>query len=264
MTVNYREYGQLKSKNATNNLVLVHPFPFDSRIWDQLASKLSDSNYLIAPDLRGCGQTALGTEEPNLDLLARDLIELIESIGLTKVILAGISLGGYVAMAMARLDPSLISGLILLDTKASSDSPQAKENRFRIARQMSENSKTSLFVTQMAENIVSTNTKLNKSEVYEQVISWMTEAKPETIAWLQIAMANRPASFLTLAQIDVPTLLIRGSADSISTEMDFLEMKKYLKQVTSIEIENAGHLPIIEDPVATANAIETWLTTFAK
>ncbi len=264
MTVNYREYGQLKSKIATNNLVLVHPFPFDSRIWDQLASKLSDSNYLLAPDLRGCGETALGTEAPNLDLLARDLIELIESIGLTKVILAGISLGGYVAMAMARLDPSLISGLILLDTKASSDSPQTKENRFRIARQMSENSKTSLFVTQMAENIVSTHTKLNKPEVYEQVNSWMTEAKPETIAWLQIAMANRPASFLTLAQIDVPTLLIRGSADSISTEMDFLEMKKYLKQVTSIEIENAGHLPIIEDPVATANAIETWLTTFAK
>lgn len=129
---------------------------------------------------------------------------------------------------------------------------------------MSENSKTSLFVTQLAENIVSAHTKLNKPEVYEQVISWMTEAKPETIAWLQIAMANRPASFSTLAQIDVPTLLIRGSADSISTEMDFLEMKKYLKQVTSIEIENAGHLPIIEDPVATANAIETWLTTFAK
>lgn len=264
MTLSFREFGSLASKQDHQKLVLIHPFPFDGRIWYEVAEKLSTKNYVLVPDLRGCGQSELGKQDPNLDLLALDVIELLISKNLKKVVLAGISLGGYVAMAIARIDPELLAGLILLDTKASNDNEQAMHNRLRIAKQMQEGAKVSLFAKQMLDSVIGSHTQQNNPEVVKRVENWMLDAKPQTIAWLQQAMASRPESFSTLATLNIPTLLIRGMQDSISVKNDFSEMKKNLRQVTYVEISNAGHLPPVEDPNATFNAMEKWLLTFAN
>ena len=243
-------------------IVLIHPFPFDSRLWFDVASDLADSYFVITPDLRGCGLTPLGAEPPNLDLLAEDIYELVTQAGLAGAIIGGISLGGYVAMALARKHPEIINGLILVDTKASADSQAAKENRLRVSVQMRESGKVELFADQMITNVVGDYTHANRPEVVLEVRDWMREANAESIAWLQEAMANRVESFETLASLEIPTLLIRGSQDSISTAEDFSQMEKKLRQVTYVQIPNSGHLPPIEDPIATTIAIENWLTTF--
>jgi pimeloyl-ACP methyl ester carboxylesterase len=229
-----------------------------------VAQKLSQKNYVLVPDLRGCGQSNLGTDEPSLNLLAKDILELVETEQLSEVILAGISLGGYVAMELSRINQEVLSGLILLDTKACADSSTAKENRLRIATQMESGAKVSLFAEQMLESVVGNYTLENRPDVVALVKNWMLDASPQTIAWLQRAMSSRPESFSTLEKLDVPVLLIRGAQDGISSAQDFVQMQKNLRQVTYIEISNAGHLPPVEDPVATFAAIDQWLTTFAN
>ena len=124
--------------------------------------------------------------------------------------------------------------------------------------------KVSLFAEQMIENVVGSFTHENRPKVVTQVKNWILSAKPETIAWLQIAMAQRPESFSTLAALNIPTLLIRGEQDVISSAQDFSLMQENLRQVTYVEIPNVGHLPPVEDPVATFTAIDQWLTTFAN
>lgn len=189
---------------------------------------------------------------------------MVTEAGLSKAVIGGISLGGYVAMALAKRNPEIISGLILVDTKASADTDAAKENRLRIAAQMRESGKVELFADQMITNVVGDFTHANRPDIVLEVRDWMREAKAESIAWLQEAMAKRADSFETLASLSVPTLLIRGTQDSISTAEDFSLMEKNLRQATYVQIPNSGHLPPIEDPIATTIAIENWLATFAN
>lgn len=266
MKLEVSRFGQLANKQTGKSILLIHPFPFDDRLWGTVAQNLSAKNYVLVPNLRGCGQTDLGRDKPDLNLLAQDLIELAQIEKLERLVLAGISLGGYVAMALARIKPELISSLVLLDTKAGADSPEAKENRHRIAAQMQStgSAKVSLFAEQMIENVVGSFTHENRPQVVTQVKNWILSAKPETIAWLQIAMAQRPESFSALAALNIPTLLIRGEQDVISSAQDFSLMQENLRQVTYVEIPNVGHLPPVEDPVATFTAIDQWLTTFAN
>lgn len=258
MKLSYKTFGD-PIKTPT---VLIHPFPFDHRLWEKVAHALSAKSFVITPDLRGCGGNELGNQEPNLDLLAKDVIDLLTNLNLTKVVLGGISLGGYVAMAIARLQPQLLNGLILVDTKASTDTEIARENRIKVAQQMTQSGKVELFAEQMLTTVVGKYTHENRPEVLTQVKNWMLDAKAQTIAWLQLAMANRQPSFSSLADLEIPVLLIRGVEDQITTEDDFLEMEKNLRQVTFVPIANSGHLPPIEDPIATTTAIDNWLTTF--
>jgi len=259
----------VKTFGDSNNLaiVLLHPFPFSAELWEQVAIELAGNNYyVVTPDFRGCGNNELGSEKPNLDTLADDVFEVIQDLKIINPIIGGISLGGYVAMAMARLNPQSIRGLILLDTKASADSDLAKENRLKVADQMRQLKEVASFAAQMLPGVIGEFTKNNRPKVLNQVQVWMAAANPETIAWLQVAMADRKDSFSTLENFNKPTLLIRGEQDQISSDDDFMKMVKKLKQVTYIQISNAGHLPPVEDPSSTSQAIRNWLseTTFTN
>lgn len=249
-------------------VLLIHPFPFDARLWTEVAEKLSDKYFVVTPDLRGCGKSELGSDQPDLELLAQDVNELIKELNLVNPIIGGISLGGYVAMAMLRQGNQNYSGLILVDTKAAADGDAARENRLRVAEQMKEHGKVGLFAEQMLTNVVGTYTHEHRNDVVAQVKQWMNESSAGTIAWLQTGMAARPESFSTLSKFNGPTLLIRGSEDAISTAQDFLEMQNALEKnqgqapsssVTFVELLNAGHLPPVEDSAQTAKVIGDWL-----
>jgi pimeloyl-ACP methyl ester carboxylesterase len=239
---------------------MLHAFPFSAKLWEPVATQLASKNlFVVTPNFRGCGDSPLGLVKPSLEVLARDTFAVIEKLKIQKPFISGISLGGYVAMKMLSLEPSFTRGLILLDTKASPDSLAVKENRLQIAKQMRDEENVSIVVEQILTSVLGLFTKENRPQVIHQVKNWILEANPTTIAWLQEAMANRAESFTALAQFDGPSLLIRGTQDEISSAEDFELMVKNLRQVTSIEIKNAGHLPPIEDASSTAQIIGSWL-----
>ena len=254
----FREYGSVVPD--TPSVVLLHPFPFDGRMWQEVAPALVSAGWhVIVPDLRGCGRSVLGENEADIAVLAQDVWSLMDDLKMSHPVVLGISLGGYVAMAMLRSRPHGLSGLGLIDTKATSDHPEAQVQRRAVAHHMRTEADVHAFADAMVPRLISEKTVREHPEVAAVIHEWIHQAEPLTIAWLQEAMADRPDSVADLASFSGAALLMRGSEDVVCSEDDYKVMQSALSNSTYVEIESCGHLPPIENPQATSAAIVAWL-----
>ena len=243
-------------------VVLIHPFPFRAEFWTAVAPAIAAAGfYVVAPNLRGCATSASDDSEPNMDLLAADVWQLLAQQGIERATILGVSLGGYVTLAMLRAKPDSVAGIGLIDTKVSADSPAAVRNRRRIASEIQDALTVSEYAEQMLPTLLSQYTHENRTEVVAEVRGWIRASSATTIAWLQTAMAGRSDSSSVLQSFAGPTLLIRGADDVVSKPEDFKVMRDLAKNPTFVELENCGHLPPVEDPKACAQAITSWLAT---
>ena len=222
--------------------------------------QIANAGYrVIAPNLRGCGDSPSDDSSPDINLLAADIWKLLDRLEISRATILGVSLGGYVTLAMLRQRPDSVSGLGLIDTKVTADSPAAIRNRTRIASEIQTDLTPAEYAMQMLPTLLSLFTHENRIDVVAQVQSWISASKPETIAWLQHAMAGRPDSSENLAAFSGKTLLIRGADDVVSKSEDFEIMQAIAQNPKFVEIPNCGHLPPVEDPDRTALEIVGWL-----
>src|SRR4051794_10523705 len=115
-------------------VVLLHGFPLNRSMWSAQESTVGSIYRVIAPDLRGHGQTAAPEGIYTMDDMAGDVVELLDALGIREpVLLGGLSMGGYVALALIALYPERVRGLMLMDTRASADSPDAARSREELA-----------------------------------------------------------------------------------------------------------------------------------
>lgn len=256
----YREYGSTMSNRQP--VVLLHPFPFDGRMWQQVAPVLAQAGWhVIVPDLRGCGGSAPGEAEPDMSVLAADVWSLLDNLGIVKPIVLGISLGGYVTMAMLRTRRAELAGIGLIDTKATADSADVQLQRRAVAHQMRTEADVQAFADIMLPRMISETTMDAKPDVAAEVHGWILEAAPLTIAWLQEAMASRPDSVPELQHFTGPALLLRGSEDVVCSEEEYAIMKSAMPSATYVTLQGCGHLPPVEDAPATSTAILEWLSS---
>lgn len=247
--------------NAANPaVVLIHPFPFRAAFWRSVAPAIAEAGYfVIAPNLRGCADSPTDDAEPDIDLLATDIWQVLAKLNVTNCFVLGVSLGGYVTLAMLRTHPERLQGIGLIDTKVTADSPAAVRNRQRIAHEILSELSTTEYAGQMLTTLLSEFTHSNRPEVVAQVRDWISASKPTTIAWLQQAMAGRPDSSNALAAFTGKTLLIRGAQDVVSKAEDFDLMRQLAQNATFTEIQTCGHLPPVEDADSTIKVITDWL-----
>jgi len=123
----YAEHGEGRP------VVLLHAFPLSRVVFDDQARGLADRARVVLPDLRGFGESPTGDDEPSLDRMADDVAALLDRLGLERVVLGGLSMGGYVVMAFLRRHPERVSGVVLMDTKSGADPAAARENRLQVA-----------------------------------------------------------------------------------------------------------------------------------
>ena len=242
-------------------VVLIHPFPFRAEFWSAIAPEIAEAGFfVIAPNLRGCATSPSDDAGPNMDLLAADVWQLLTEQGIERATILGVSLGGYVTLAMLRAKPEAVAGIGLIDTKVTADSPAAVRNRQRIAADIESSLSVAEYAEQMLPTLLSQYTHENHTGVVDQVRGWISASSPATIAWLQRAMSARPDSSSALESFAGSTLLIRGADDVVSKPEDFQTMVELAQHPTFIELQNCGHLPPVEDPKASAQAIIAWLT----
>jgi len=245
-------------------VVLIHPFPFRAQFWSACAPVIAASGYfVIAPNLRGCATSPSDTAPPSMELLSADVWQLLDSLQVNNPTILGVSLGGYVTLAMLRARPDGVSAIGIIDSKVTADSPAAVRNRQRIAFEIQNHLTTSEYAQQMLPTLLSPFSRQNRQDVEGQVAQWISASKPETIAWLQEAMALRLDSTTELAKFAGPTLLIRGAEDVVSRPEDFSTMVELAQQPTFVEVPDCGHLPPVEDSTATAQVIIQWLVKSA-
>ena len=243
-------------------VVLLHAFPCDGRMWAAQADALSEAGWdLIIPDLPGFGASDVLEAEPSLDLVADVVLRELSVQRIEGAVLAGLSLGGYVAMAMMRKSPERFSALMLCDTKASADTAEARESRHRLAESVVEEPAECgrILRGSLLPVLLGATTFAERLAVVEEVGGWLDEARPQAVAWYQRAMAARPTSIPTLAAASIPALVLWGEEDTLSPEADQRAMLQALTNATSACIPGAGHLSAVERPEAVSRRMIEFL-----
>lgn len=229
-------------------LVFLHGFPLDHSIWQPITSKLAERARIILPDLRGYGQSPDNGEAHSMRLYAEDVLALINRLGLEKVILLGHSMGGYAALAFAHAYPHRLAGLGLICSQAEEDNPEKRQARLVSARKVLKKG-----IQQVTNGMAE---KLTKSAELQPVIRGiMDKTRAETANASLKAMAERPDATAWLPGIKVPTLVIAGGEDQIIPASKAETMVKLLNKGWLVEIADAGHMPMMETPQATVDAI---------
>lgn len=227
-------------------LLLIHGFPFNHEMWRPQIDTLSPYARVIAPDLRGHGQSPPSTSPYTMDLLADDCAKVLETVGVQEpVIVCGLSMGGYVAFAFYRRHPSLVARLILAATRAKADSPEAKENRDKTA-ELAQESGVQAVTANMLPILMSPKTYQTKPEVVNRVKRIMDQTSTQGMVSALMGMKERPDSTATLEAINVPTLIIHGQDDQIIPLQEAKAMHAAIQNSQLEIIPESGHLPNLE------------------
>jgi pimeloyl-ACP methyl ester carboxylesterase len=244
-------------------LVLLHAFPLSSAMWMSQREELAACCRVITPDQRGFGGSALGEEPPSLDAAADDVAELLDRLGLDRVVLGGLSMGGYVAMAFLRRHGDRVQALVLADTKATADPEAARANRQRIAAAVESDETSTILVEEILPTLLGATSVASRPLVTGRVKGLVQAAPGPAVAWAQRAMAARPDSLATLQELDRPALVVVGAEDVLSPPADAAAMADALPQGRLVEIAEAGHLTAIETPEAFNAAVAGFLAELA-
>lgn len=240
-------------------LVLLHAFPVNRHLWDPVAEILAANGVsTVVPDLPGFGDEPVAAAEPDVDVLADFVLATMDGLGVGRFPVAGLSMGGYVLMALLRRAPERISGIALVDTKMAADPAPARENRLAVARRAESEASTDFLVDAMIPNLLSPVTLAEQPEVVDLVSGWIRSTDPAGVAWAQRAMSGRPDSTATLAGFTGPALVLAGADDAISPPAEQDQIVAALPDGELTLIDRVGHLSAIEDPAAVAAALLAW------
>jgi pimeloyl-ACP methyl ester carboxylesterase len=233
-------------------LVLLHAFPLSARLFDPLVEHL-DGWRILAPDLRGFGRSPLGDDAPTVTAMADDVLAVLDRFGLDRVVLGGVSMGGYVAMEMLRRHPDRLSGVLLVDTKAGADSVPARQGRLATAEAVT--AQGTQVLAPLVEVLLGDTTRRERPAVVAEVRGWLDEVEPAAVAWAQRAMADRPESFSTLRDSAVPRAVVVGDEDTLSPVSEAEAMAAEREGTQVFVVPGCGHLAVLEDPPAAAAAV---------
>jgi len=245
-------------------VVLLHAFPFDRHVWDGVIDVLAEADWdVVVPDLRGFGESSYGEDgpddEPALSWMARDVLGILDRMGVSAAVFAGISMGGYVAMEIVRQDPARVAGIALVDTKATADSDEARANRLKVAEQVLASGSTDALSRAMVPTLLGATSLEERRDVVAQVTGWIAAADPQAVAWAQRAMAARPDSLADLASLAVPALVVWGIEDGMSPRAEQDLMVEALRDARLVVVTESGHLSTVEAPEQVAAALVTFL-----
>jgi 3-oxoadipate enol-lactonase len=240
-------------------LVLVHGYPLDHSMWQGQIEGLSDTCRVIAPDLRGFGASDVTPGTATMEQMAEDVAGMLDALSIQQpVVFCGLSMGGYVAWQFAFRHPQRLAKLILCDTRAIADSPDAAAGRLKTAdRVLAEGA--SVAADALLPKLFAPVTYSQQPQIVEATRQVILRTKTEGIAAALRGMAERPDVTSRLPEIDVPGLLICGQHDGISPPSEMRQIAEQLPSARFVEIADAGHMSPLEQPVAVNIAIRQFV-----
>jgi pimeloyl-ACP methyl ester carboxylesterase len=252
--LSYRELGE----GPGDPVFLLHAFPLNGRMFEPQLEVLSEERRVVAPDYPGFGRSPRTPAQPDVRYYAEAVRRLLDRLGIERVVLGGVSMGGYVAFGCLRLFPERVSGLILSDTRPEPDSEEMRENRKNMARRVAEEGVEVLIELQM-ERLLARDTLENDEAVVEKVRAMILESSPNGAVAALGAMRDRPDSTPLLKSIEVPTLVIGGEEDGISSPEVMGAMAEKIPNSRHVTLARAGHLSNLEAPEGFNAALKEFL-----
>ena len=226
-------------------VVLLHGYPFNRTMWREQVEALKRIHRVIVPDLRGHGESAVTSGAATMEDMARDVAALLESLDVSRPALGGLSMGGYVSLAFARLFPSNIRALLLADTRAQADTEEAKQNREQQAEKaLSEGME--VIADGLLPKLLAPLTFNERPDIVQRVREMIVNTNPAGAAAVLRGMAQRQNHISFLSRIIVPTLILVGSEDTLTPVADSELMHREIGGSRLQIIEGAGHVSNLE------------------
>jgi 3-oxoadipate enol-lactonase len=240
-------------------VAFIHGFPHNRSLWAPQVSGMLDRARCIAPDLRGFGDSSRNGPF-SIDQFADDVAMLLRSLGVTRTVVVGLSMGGYIAFSMWRRHRALVRGLVLADTRAGADTDEARAKRralIEVARTRGSGAVADGQVTGM----IGKTTREKRPGMIDEVHRMLESASVEGIVGALEAMIARPDSTPTLATIDVPTLVVVGSEDVLTPPSEAEILHEAIRNSRLEVIEQAGHVSNLERPAAFNHVLSEFLAS---
>lgn len=240
-------------------LVLLHGFPLDHAMWSAQIDALAPRFRVIAPDLRGFGGSEPTEGVVTMAQFADDAAAVLDALNIDRpVALAGLSMGGYIALEFFRRHRARLAALILCDTRAAADDAAAAAARLTTAEQVRREGMAAL-AAGVAAKLMAAATLSARPKLALAVHDAALAASPIGVAAAALGMGRRDDFTEALATIDCPTMLIVGECDAISPPAEMRGMAARIPGAKLVEIPAAGHLAPLENPAAVNAAIAEFL-----
>jgi len=228
-------------------VVLLHPFPCHREFWNPIALALISRYRLILPDLRGHGDSEIGEGPALMAKHARDVARVMDAAGVGKAAFIVCSIGGYIAFEFWRRFRERVSALVLCDTRPQPDTPEARSNRLKAATDVLEQG-SEPFLESMIPKLMGRTTVGTRPDLVDGARRMMRKMSPQDISLVQRGMAERPDSVGDLKTINVPTLIVIGEEDVLSTVADGELMRQSIAGSQLKVVPKAGHYAPWEQP----------------
>jgi len=240
------------------DVVMLHPYPSDHGYWLPLAGHLESRFRLVMPDLRGLGRSGVGEGTTTIARLAEDLLRLCDELKIGRAAFMGCSVGGYLLFEFWRRSRERVKALVLMDTKAGVEGDEARLGRLKNADEILQNG-PEWAIEQLMPRLLAPVTMSSRLDVVEQAKATMRRASAAGMAALQRGMAGRSDSIATLAEIDVPTLVLGGEDDAPSPVSELERMARGIRGAELKIVSRAGHLAAFEQPEEVGRVVREFL-----
>lgn len=243
-------------------LLLVHGYPLSNAMWEPQVEALSKEFRVIAPDLRGHGETEAPAGPYTMELMADDLKGLLDHLNIDQAVIGGFSMGGYITFAFYRKYRERVRGLILADTRPQPDTPEARQGRTNSA-ELARREGAGAIADQMLPRLLSQDALQSKPQLAQKVRQIMASNSVNGIVGDLMALAERPDSVPLLPEIHCPTLIIVGEQDALTPVADSHLMAERIPNARLEILPKAGHLSNLEQPELFNQAVGSFLASFA-
>jgi 3-oxoadipate enol-lactonase len=239
-------------------IVLLHGYPFNRSLWNEQVVALSTSYRIIVPDLRGFGESDSSPGPATMNRMAQDVAQLLDHLEISRAVIGGLSMGGYVALAFYKQFPSRVRALVLADTRAQADTEEAKQTRAQQAEKALSEGMAGI-ADAMLPKLLTPETVSKRPEIVKRVRDMMLKTKPEGAAAALFGMAERNDSTELLSRITTKTLILVGAEDPLTPPADSEKMHNAIAGSSLIVLENASHVSNLERTAEFNEALMSFL-----
>jgi len=227
-------------------VVLIHGFPFSKEMWKPQVEVLKNKYYTVSYDVRGHGRSGTGDGQYTLELFVDDFIALLDHLRIGRAVVAGLSMGGYIALRAIERHPERFRGLILADTRSEADSNEGKISRANQARKVKADGMKKFAETFVA-GLFFKETFQRNPHMIDEITSVIAHTSPLAVAGTFIALAARTDTTASLYTMKVPALILVGRHDSLTPPSASSAMKEKIPNAEMFILPKAAHMSNLEN-----------------
>ncbi len=241
-------------------VVLIHGFPLARDIWESQAAELARSALVIRPDLRGMGRSSVPEGPYLMETLAADIAALLDALQIQGATIVGHSLGGYVAMAFARMYVERVHRLALVCSRLAADTPEIARSREILADRTERDNSMEPIVDAYVPRLFSAETLEARSPIVTRAREIAAANDPRGAAAMLRGMAQRAASYDIAEDIFTPVLIAAGGSDQIVPPAEAQAVRRAFPRGRLELLSGSGHLPMLEEPAALTDLLKGFVS----